>query len=106
MARSDLLHALRPQENGSLLLARDFADVAALGHRAEALSRRGVAAEALSARQLRALEPQLALPDGGAALLVAGDAQLVRSRGEPILDFKTLGSWITFYGYFCIVRLR
>ncbi len=65
------------QGNGSLLLAREAEDAAALQVRAEALAARGVAAEALTARQVRALEPHLALPDGGAALLVPGDAQLV-----------------------------
>ena len=70
------------QGNGSLLVAREAGDAAALQVRAEALAARGVAAEALTARQVRAMEPHLALPAAGAALLVPGDAQLVGCRSQ------------------------
>lgn len=68
--------AIQWQPNGSMLLAEDGAGAAALETRAAALQAQGVAADVLSAEQIRNIEPAVALPAGGGSLTVPSDAQL------------------------------
>ena len=58
-------------------LHTNIAETAALEGRAAALIKQGVAASLLTRDQLQDVEPNLSLPPLGAALHVAGDAQLV-----------------------------
>jgi len=70
---------VRLRQQGSLLVGHDADDAAALRRVAEHLSRHGLAAESLSGRQARALEPALS-PQTRAALLLPADDSVDNRR--------------------------
>ncbi|KAG2442112.1 hypothetical protein HYH02_009601 [Chlamydomonas schloesseri] len=84
--------AIEWQDCGSLLVATSPTEAAALSERQMHLNEVGVRASYMDGRRLADAEPGLALPPGGAALLVQADTQINGRKAAHILLDKCRAS--------------